>query len=912
MLIVVVGAVFMLRFLQLQEILPPDSENPPAIPESGWTWIVEPSFDYWLFYCSVYDAFVANGEYILNESTGLPTKEKYTCEYTNWETDGHDNRKWAYDPELDLFGWVRWRPDGIGTFEMHPMKEFAERFPDEVDRIKLVFRIDSTVRHIEDGVEYLSTAGMIEYKSTTETVDGHAVAFGNEFITDFIYADFATNTRTTQVIGVPQWISSGKWGVGIMNKHGDVLVDFMFDALLTISENTAFARIGDYWGIIGFGNYTPDDVPETPWVVLDEFDYDEIAMCYCGDYFALMYETWFVIDYLALRHTNHGEYGFKDENCKGFEVDEMLYEPESNLLGFIREQEAFFFPLENIANLILPVAAEKIISPGLQEGEFRGDSFPDIEFTGKYAVLYCGEIITDFIFAGRGNGRTNHSSISLINSEGRHGIINYDGEVLLSFIFEDLFIINENTAFAKKDGRWMCIGFGDYYTPPVIHEEYKPLPPPELIYEAIELPAHLDSLNWVVKPGYKYTWHAVGGEEYESFSFCPSHDFFFGAGDYAIDERTGLYVDSAMHGAHGGGGHRWIYDPVNDLMGRSGSTYSGAPLMLYPRVEFAEHFPDDIDRMIIVYSFDSTMEFEEEWMAIEIPWDAHIGVSVAVGGEFVSGLTDIPDDQPRVRLGRHTSDKIEFISENGKYGVIGRDGSIILPFEFEGVLIIDNWTAFVQYGGSWGILAFEDGYVPDFRPSGENHTYISGDWLSERWFVFETDGAFILSTPRAMAGDSLHGGEILFEKITNHGGRNIRAFTNDGNDVFWLRVEDESLVVNQVRLNREWAGEIVMYNHAGFFEYFDNDVLTAVNTAEHIVSLAQDYLYGLDMKIQAATGWSAIQVVKSHNPVNSEDALTFSLSATNDNISGEWFNFEAVRDENGGWTVHDITQDIWG
>jgi hypothetical protein len=442
-------------------------------------------------------------------------------------------------------------------------------------------------------------------------------------------------------------------------------------------------------------------------------------------------------------------------------------------------------------------------------------------------------------------------------------------------------------------------------------EKYEPLPPPELIYEAVELPAHLEALNWVVKPGFKYTWHAVGGEEYESFHYCNMCGYFFGAGDFAVDERTGLYVDSARHGAHGGGGLGFIYDPVLDLMGVNGSEYSGTPLRLYPRSEFALHFPEAADTLMLVRSVDSTVEREHEW-ELGLPWQAFIGrgMAVAVGNEFITDFVynfqvDSPDHWRWFYRGRTNSDKIEAADVDGKYGVIGRDGSVVLPFEFEGVMIIDRWTAFVQYGERWGIVAFEDGDVPDFRPSGENHTYIDGDWLNERWQVVYDDEYKEFSLQNS-SGERFLG--LSFEALTNHGGRNIR--TTNGEDVFWIRAVNEELVLNQVRLSRDWFGEVILYNHT--IDDLEDNLAEVLSAAINIMYLTQRYLNDSGRRINTEN--SFIQFTMPYNGVIPEAVFSFSLAAVgidaHEDDWGDWVYFEAVN-VNGAWEVHDVTEEIW-
>jgi hypothetical protein len=638
----------------------------------------------------VRDVFTADG-FVVDEKTGQLTDVEYHSAEWDEFVQSSNSGRWAYDPVLDLFGWVVWQPCGTGFFEFHPHKEFAERFPEEVDVIKLVYKVDSTVILIEDGVEYFSSAGVLENFNV-------AIAFGNEIVTGFVYADFPTKTRTTHVIGVSSGFNSarGDWDFGIVNQNGDKIVGFDFDYVLTICDYTAFVKLDGKWGIINFYNFVP------------------------------------------------------------------------------------------------------------------------------------------------------------------------------------------------------------------------PKPPPPN-YEEVALPAHLENLNWVVSPGFKYTWHSFDGEEYESFSYCNMCGFFFGAGDFAVDERTGLYVNSARHGAHGGGGLTFVYDPALDLMGTPGSAYGGTPKALYPRSEFALHFPEAADTLMLVRSVDSTAEIEDGGWDGELPWDAYFGrgAAVAVGNVFITDfvynlLPDTPGHWWRgFYQGRRTSDKIEVADINGNYGVIGRDGSVVLPFEFETVMVIDNWTAFVQYGGRWGIVAFEDDEVPNFMPSGANNTYIDGDRVNLWWWVAKEGADYVLT------GHTGHFYDLRFDRITNHGGRNIRAFFNEGSDTIFMRADEYGFLnINQIRLSREWSGEIVFYND--YLDYFQYDILTAVSTAEQIIESVQDYLRGLGLKIEPATGWSAIQITLSQRSIIPDAAFNLTVSAARTNGEwADWVYFEAVLVD-GVWEVHDVTKDIWG
>jgi hypothetical protein len=85
----------------------------------------------------------------------------------------------------------------------------------------------------------------------------------------------------------------------------------------------------------------------------------------------------------------------------------------------------------------------------------QGEEFPEEAFTGRIAVAYNSEFVTefDFINYNRGGGQT---LVTLIK-DGKHGIIDKNGDVIIDFIFDEIIIIDDSTAFAKHDGKYGII-----------------------------------------------------------------------------------------------------------------------------------------------------------------------------------------------------------------------------------------------------------------------------------------------------------------------------------------------------------------------------------------------------------------------------------------------------------------------
>jgi hypothetical protein len=254
LVLLVAGTFAMLRIFAPDDIiLPPDDVvAPPVEPIPAWLWLVEPTLEYaWIEYCAHCDMFLAAfntfDPYIeypddnytafeLDRITGQPTG---TIHKVHNRTGEKTWASWVYDPDLDLFGWFQWFSL---DYELYPMSEFAERFPNEVDRIRTVRRYDTTVS--TRGSEFLPGEGY----------SGDAVMFGNEFITDFIYITQSNPGKEQMNITAVNHSDGNDGGKhGIINKDGVWLVPFESWSLVTISETTAFAGIDGKWGIIGFG-----------------------------------------------------------------------------------------------------------------------------------------------------------------------------------------------------------------------------------------------------------------------------------------------------------------------------------------------------------------------------------------------------------------------------------------------------------------------------------------------------------------------------------------------------------------------------------------------------------------------------------------------------------------------------------
>jgi hypothetical protein len=211
------------------------------------------------------------------------------------------------------------------------------------------------------------------------------------------------------------------------------------------------------------------------WLVEPVFDYGHIWYCNNCDKFS---ET--------------GEYRFIDEKT-GEITDEFhgphcgssfvwIYDPQKNLLGsyhsgvdtgrVVLYPKAEFtkkFP-EAINHIMIvhEVDSSMVVSIDYNLGQEELDRLPKEAFLGKSAVAYNGEFVTGFDFyvqthvdgfLDSGHDRRVSDFVSL-EKDGKYGIIDKNGETAIPFILDEIFLINNETAFAKHDGKYGIIKIG--------------------------------------------------------------------------------------------------------------------------------------------------------------------------------------------------------------------------------------------------------------------------------------------------------------------------------------------------------------------------------------------------------------------------------------------------------------------
>jgi hypothetical protein len=222
-------------------------------------WFVEPTLDLGsIWYCEIHDVFIDSAvvdgigvpdNVTIDEKTGIPNEEFVDCSHecmSNEMTNSTQKQVWwLYYEEDDSFGYVDFSNNGINV-EMYPMIEFEKHFPNETETVKAVHRVNTGMPDLID--RFIS--------NSVHPITGTAVAFGDEFVTDFIYSGQSFGRQVDMFVGVSiiddyDNVSKGLKH-GIIDATGMEVLPFWFNRLHIIDERSAFVRLedSDKWGII--------------------------------------------------------------------------------------------------------------------------------------------------------------------------------------------------------------------------------------------------------------------------------------------------------------------------------------------------------------------------------------------------------------------------------------------------------------------------------------------------------------------------------------------------------------------------------------------------------------------------------------------------------------------------------------
>jgi hypothetical protein len=213
-----------------------------------------------------------------------------------------------------------------------------------------------------------------------------------------------------------------------------------------------------------------------------------------------------------------------------------------------------------------------------------------------------------------------------------------------------------------------------------------PTPPSEYIPIPVELPLHTN---------------------YDDVHYCTCNVFlgFYEDRAFVLDEETGKAIRE-YDGGHCFTIGKWIYDPELNTFGFNVVGLGIDHFEMHPIDDFSWRFPKNTDEIKVVWQVDTAMGVIDEYLGISwsLPNEAFSKeVAVAYGGRFVSDFVYADKG-----LGRDVLYAVSLIDKNGKHGIVGIKGEVVLPFEYDKVLVISNNSAFVKTNEGWKIVKFGD------------------------------------------------------------------------------------------------------------------------------------------------------------------------------------------------------------
>lgn len=206
---------------------------------------------------------------VIDPITGNKTDEEHS------EHTGFPAR--VYDPERGLFGDVGYNHPLLGLHGMHSFHEFInilERHYTEIDPSLLQHdsvreAYESQLEWFKQLLSYLNGSKMVQrvdysLKRDIQEDGGElerwllaeeafmeefAVMYRGRLVTDFIFDDTCRQFFIRNENLIFAVVSKGGYW-GIIDESGNTLIPFVFDNMVSIDENTAFAKYNGYYGIL--------------------------------------------------------------------------------------------------------------------------------------------------------------------------------------------------------------------------------------------------------------------------------------------------------------------------------------------------------------------------------------------------------------------------------------------------------------------------------------------------------------------------------------------------------------------------------------------------------------------------------------------------------------------------------------
>jgi hypothetical protein len=242
-----------------------------------------------------------------------------------------------------------------------------------------------------------------------------------------------------------------------------------------------------------------------------------------------------------------------------------------------------------------------------------------------------------------------------------------------------------------------CFGFG--HNVRISGEYYK-----EKKVDKSPFENDLEGIHWIIEPILNY----------DNIFYCSWCDYLKDVADISeiktIIERYDWHDGTVyISDAHGIGTSEYFIDKEKNVFAIYSHSEGGVSLNYYTFDEFDKHmkyyYSNYANSLIVFRKIDSSSQSEfNDYDSILNKKYIGDKYALAQGTKFI---TDFIYDDCKLRGNRYSSNNFKDFKLNNKWGIIDKNGKVIIPFIFDDIELIDENRVFVKYNGKYGIIDIE-------------------------------------------------------------------------------------------------------------------------------------------------------------------------------------------------------------
>ena len=194
------------------------------------------------------------------------------------------------------------------------------------------------------------------------------------------------------------------------------------------------------------------------WVVEPTLEYDSIFLCSCGLFVIGDWGNWQIIS------PETGQIIGPYLDGHGWDLTLQVFDPILNLFGdpgyggemiYLLWMHPLNEVLQRYPHYANFLTAIESVDSSMRDYHTAWDGIWDLSpqaYSGSFAAMYNGQFITDFIFDGFNRGF--RADVIPVSLNGRWGLIDRHANETTPFVFDNLWVIDNATAFARYNGRY--------------------------------------------------------------------------------------------------------------------------------------------------------------------------------------------------------------------------------------------------------------------------------------------------------------------------------------------------------------------------------------------------------------------------------------------------------------------------